>query len=160
MSVLVLQAPVAKRLTRRSAKPVSAGSIPARRSSIAHHYVRKCDRLFPPSCSVHIAVKSALPIAPPTTTICLIFIHRRQPVPEEVVRASLTEQAAYQLSNVTKSAPQYGVITPRWLVRLLDWKPLEAGSFRLNKVDEDKIVESTCGHEDESPLASTYIAYQ
>jgi hypothetical protein len=30
----------------------------------------------------------------------------------------------------------------------------------LNKVDEDKIIESTCGHEDESPLASTYIAYQ
>jgi hypothetical protein len=35
---------------------------------------------------------------------------------EEVVRASLSEQAAYQLSNVTKSAPQFGAITPRWLV--------------------------------------------
>jgi hypothetical protein len=54
-------------------------------------------------------------------------------VAEEVVRASLSEEAAFQLANVTKTAPQFGAITPRWLVRLLDWKPLEAGTFRLNK---------------------------
>ena len=81
-------------------------------------------------------------------------------MPEEVVRASLSEEAAYQLANVTKTAPQYGAITPRWLVRLLDWKPLEAGIFRLNKVDENKPIESVCSHEDESPLAATYIKYQ
>jgi hypothetical protein len=79
---------------------------------------------------------------------------------EQVVRASLSEGAAYQLANVTKSAPQFGAITPRWLIRLLDWKPLEAGTFRLNKVNETKPIESTCNHEDESPLASTYIDYQ
>ena len=79
---------------------------------------------------------------------------------EEVVRASLSEEAAYQLANVTKTAPQFGAITPRWLVRLLDWKPLEAGIFRLNKVDETKPIESTCDHEDESALAATYIKYQ
>ncbi|MGA2652844.1 MAG: family 2A encapsulin nanocompartment shell protein [Terracidiphilus sp.] len=79
---------------------------------------------------------------------------------EEVVRASLSEEAAYQLANVTKTAPQYGAITPRWLVRLLDWKPLESGIFRLNKVDENKPIESVCSHEDESPLASTYIKYE
>ena len=79
---------------------------------------------------------------------------------EEVVRASLSEEAAYQLANVTKTAPQYGAITPRWLVRLLDWKPLESGIFRLNKVDENKPIESVCSHEDESPLVSTYIKYE
>ena len=79
---------------------------------------------------------------------------------EEVVRASLGEEAAYQLANVTKTAPQFGAITPRWLVRLLDWKPLESGIFRLNKVDEAKPIESTCSHEDESQLAATYIKYQ
>ena len=79
---------------------------------------------------------------------------------EEVVRASLSEEAAYQLANVTKTAPQYGAITPRWLVRLLDWKPLESGIFRLNKVDENKPIESVCSHEDESPVASTYIKYE
>ena len=79
---------------------------------------------------------------------------------EQVVRASLSEAPASQLAHVTKTAPQFGAITPRWLVRLLDWKPLEAGIFRLNKVDETKPVESVCGHEDESTLASTYVEYQ
>jgi hypothetical protein len=81
-------------------------------------------------------------------------------VPEEVSRASLSEEAAFQLANVTKTAPQFGAITPRWLVRLLDWKPLEAGTFRLNKVDEGKAIESTCGHEDESTLAATFVDYE
>jgi hypothetical protein len=80
-------------------------------------------------------------------------------VPDEVIRVSLQEEAAYQLANVTKTAPQYGAITPRWLVRFLDWKPLEAGTFRVNKVDESKAVESLCAHEDESPLPTTYVAY-
>jgi hypothetical protein len=81
-------------------------------------------------------------------------------VPEEVSRVSLREESAFQLANVTKTAPQFGAITPRWLVRLLDWKPLESGTFRLNKVDESKAVESTCGHEDESTLASTFVDYE
>ena len=81
-------------------------------------------------------------------------------MPEEVTRLSLREESAYQLANVTKTAPQYGAITPRWLVRFLDWKPLEAGTFRVNKVNESKVVESTCGHEDESALASTFVDYE
>ena len=81
-------------------------------------------------------------------------------MPEDVSRVSLREEAAFQLANVTKTAPQFGAITPRWLVRLLDWKPLEAGTFRVNKVDESKPIESVCGHEDESTLASTYVDYQ
>jgi hypothetical protein len=80
-------------------------------------------------------------------------------VADEGTRVSLREEAAFQLANVTKTAPQYGAITPRWLVRLLDWKPLEAGTFRVNKVDETKAIESTCGHEDESTLASTHVDY-
>jgi hypothetical protein len=81
-------------------------------------------------------------------------------VPEEVAQLSLHEESAFQLANVTKTAPQFGAITPRWLVRLLDWKPLEAGTFRVNKVNETKVIESTCGHEDESTLASTFVDYQ
>lgn len=79
---------------------------------------------------------------------------------EELTQLSLNENAAYQLANVTKTAPQFGAITPRWLVRFLDWKPLEAGTFRLNRVDESKPIDSTCGHEDESTLASTFVQYQ
>jgi hypothetical protein len=81
-------------------------------------------------------------------------------VADEGNRVSLREEAAFQLANVTKTAPQFGAITPRWLVRLLDWKSLEAGTFRVNKVDEAKAIESTCGHEDESTLASTFVEYQ
>jgi hypothetical protein len=81
-------------------------------------------------------------------------------VAEEANRASLREEAAFQLANVTKTAPQFGAITPRWLVRFLDWKPLEAGTLRVNKVDENKAIESVCAHEDESPLVSTFVEYQ
>jgi len=80
-------------------------------------------------------------------------------VADDVNRVSLREDAAFQLANVTKTAPQFGAITPRWLVRFLDWKPLEAGTFRVNKVDEAKVIESTCDHSDESTLASTFVEY-
>jgi len=81
-------------------------------------------------------------------------------VADEISQVSLHEDAAFQLANVTKTAPQFGAITPRWLVRLLDWKPLEAGTFRLNKVDESKAIESICAHEDESEIVSTYVEYE
>lgn len=79
---------------------------------------------------------------------------------DETNRASLGEQAAYQLANVTKTAPIYGAITPRWLVRLLDWKPLEAGTFRLNRVVEEKQIDVLCGHVDESEIPQTYAEYE
>jgi len=81
-------------------------------------------------------------------------------VAETSTRASLGEQGAVQLANVTKTAPFYGAITPRWLVRLLDWKPLEAGIFRRNRVVEDKAIEVLCGHVDESPIPATYAEYE
>jgi hypothetical protein len=81
-------------------------------------------------------------------------------VADEAIRLSLREEAAFQLANVTKTAPQFGAITPRWLVRFLDWKPLEAGTLRVNKVDEGKAIESICAHEDESPVVSTFVDYQ
>jgi hypothetical protein len=81
-------------------------------------------------------------------------------VPEEAIRLSLREEAAFQLANVTKTAPQFGAITPRWLVRFLDWKPLESGTLRVNRVNEGKAIESICAHEDESPLVSTFVDYE
>lgn len=81
-------------------------------------------------------------------------------MPDEVTRVSLGEQAAFQLANVTKTAPIYGAITPRWLVRLLDWKPLEAGTFRRNRVVEEKAIEVLCGHVDESAIPGTFAQYE
>ena len=48
----------------------------------------------------------------------------------------LTSEAAYQLADITKTVPQLESVTPRWLSRLLEWKPLDNGIFRLNKVKE------------------------
>jgi len=79
---------------------------------------------------------------------------------ETTAQQALREQAAFQLANVNKTVPQYGAITPRWLVRLLDWKPLEAGTFRLNRVDEGKAIEVTCGQLEETPLPGTYVQYE
>jgi hypothetical protein len=81
-------------------------------------------------------------------------------VAEPTTRVSLGEQAAYQLANVTKTAPVYGAITPRWLVRLLDWKPLEAGIFRRNRVAEEKPIEVLCSREAESVIPGTYAEYE
>lgn len=79
---------------------------------------------------------------------------------EETARVSLGEPAASQLANVTKTAPIFGAITPRWLVRLLDWKPLEAGIFRRNRVVEGKVIEVACSREQESVIPGTYAEYE
>jgi hypothetical protein len=81
-------------------------------------------------------------------------------VPESSTRVSLGEQAAVQLANVTKTAPIYAAITPRWVVRFLDWKPLEAGIFRRNRVVEDKAIEVVCSHVEESTIPGTYAEYE
>jgi hypothetical protein len=73
---------------------------------------------------------------------------------------ALGDRAAFQLANVTKTPPQYAAITPRWLVRLLDWKPLEAGTFRVNRVVNDEPLDVSCGGKDEEKaLPETYVDY-
>jgi hypothetical protein len=81
-------------------------------------------------------------------------------VPETTTQHALVDRAAFQLANVTKTPPQYEAITPRWLVRLLDWKPLEAGTLRVNRVADEKAVDVVCGQKDEKALPETYVEYQ
>ena len=76
------------------------------------------------------------------------------------VRHSLSDKAAYQLANVTKTAPQYGAITPRWLVRLLDWKPLEAGTLRRNRVASDRPVDVICDQQESQSIPDTHVPYE
>jgi encapsulin shell SprI-like protein len=80
-------------------------------------------------------------------------------MPDTRAHHALSDRAAFQLANVTKTPPQYGAITPRWLVRLLDWKPLEAGTFRVNRVVNDEALEVTCGGKDESALPDSFVDY-
>ena len=49
---------------------------------------------------------------------------------------ALGARAAYNLANVTKTKPQYGALTPKWLTKFLEFKGLETGIFRVNKVVE------------------------
>ena len=53
---------------------------------------------------------------------------------EPEIRRTLSESAARQLANATKTRPQWSGITPRWLVSFLPWVPVEAGIYRLNRV--------------------------
>lgn len=53
---------------------------------------------------------------------------------ETMLRTSLGETAARNLADVTKTPPQMGALSPRWLLRMLPWVDVDAGLFRLNRV--------------------------
>ena len=76
------------------------------------------------------------------------------------VRHTLGDAAARQLANTTKTPPQLGSITPRWLVNLLPWTPVESGTYRVNRVKSDSAVEVVCGAKDERDLPKTFVDYE
>jgi hypothetical protein len=71
----------------------------------------------------------------------------------------LSDQAAAQLANVSKTPPQFDKITPRWLLRLLDWKPVESGIYRVNRVT-DKPIQVTCALKGEETVSETFVEYE
>ncbi len=79
---------------------------------------------------------------------------------EQPAQHTLGDKAAFQLANLTKTPPQYGAITPRWLVRFLDWKPLEAGTLRVNRVVNDSNVEVVCSPTEDKPIPGTFVNYE
>ncbi len=78
----------------------------------------------------------------------------------QAIHHALGDTAARQLANATKTAPQLVTITPRWLIHLLPWVPVEAGVFRLNKVKNPKQVEVALSQRDESELPETFVDYE
>ncbi|GAA3933738.1 family 2B encapsulin nanocompartment shell protein [Actinomadura viridis] len=48
-------------------------------------------------------------------------------------RLSLSTHAARNLATTTKSVPQMQGISPRWLLRLLPWVQVSAGTYRVNR---------------------------
>jgi hypothetical protein len=78
-------------------------------------------------------------------------------MPNTEVRRALGDAAARQLANTTKTAPQLTAITPRWLVQLLSWVPVESGTYRINKAKKDQPVDVTCGARDERKLPETFV---
>ena len=77
----------------------------------------------------------------------------------EQVPTALGDVAARQLANATKTVPQMLGITPRWLPRLLQWVPVEAGIYRLNRVKEGTSVSVDCSGRDERALPNTFVDY-
>src|SRR5450432_571130 len=75
---------------------------------------------------------------------------------------TLGAQAARQLANTTKTPPQWIGTTPRWLVSLLPWTPVEAGTYRINKVKEggEKGIGIECSPSDANDLPSAFIDYE
>jgi len=74
---------------------------------------------------------------------------------------TLGDHAARQLANSTKSVPQLETISPRWLTHLLQWAPVEAGVYRLNKVRNPESIRVTCtARQTENQLPRTYVDYE
>lgn len=78
---------------------------------------------------------------------------------ENEVQLALGDNAARQLANATKTTPQLSTISPRWLVHFLQWVPVEAGIFRLNRVKNPRQVTVTCSQRDESEITPTFVDY-
>lgn len=74
-------------------------------------------------------------------------------------QTALGDVAARQLAIATRTVPQMGTITPRWLIRLLNWIPVESGVYRLNKVKDAESVEVDCSGRDERELPNTFVDY-
>lgn len=73
---------------------------------------------------------------------------------------TLSAEGARQLANTTKTPPQWVGVTPRWLVSLLPWTPVEAGTYRVNRVKGggqglgDIAIQCSPNDTDDLPLAT------
>ncbi len=78
------------------------------------------------------------------------------------VRHTLNEKQARQLATVTKTVPMMQAITPRWLVNFLQWVPVEAGTYRVNKVVPTRPGTRTveCSPGEDVDLPEIYVDYE
>jgi len=70
--------------------------------------------------------------------------------------------AARQLANTTKTPPQWIGISPRWLVSLLPWTPVEAGTYRVNKVVQaaESEISIQCSPTDGDEIPKASVDYE
>ncbi|BBY33274.1 hypothetical protein BST33_11280 [Mycolicibacter minnesotensis] len=75
---------------------------------------------------------------------------------------ALGDLAARQLANATKTVPQLATITPRWLLHLLNWVPVEAGIYRVNRVVNpgQVAIAAEQGAGSTEPLPQTFVDYE
>lgn len=75
-------------------------------------------------------------------------------------QTALGDIAARTLSNATKTVPMLSTISPRWLVHLMQWVPVEAGIYRVNKAKDPSAIEVDCSAKDERELPATFVDYE
>src|ERR1700683_4800674 len=80
-------------------------------------------------------------------------------MPTNENRRALGDAAARKLANTTKTPPQLTAITPRWLVQLLSWVPVESGTYRVNKAKNEEI-DVVCGARDERKVPESFVDYE
>jgi hypothetical protein len=75
---------------------------------------------------------------------------------------TLGAAAARQLANTTKTPPQWIGVTPRWPVSLLPWVPVEAGTYRVNKVKEGRAddIRIECSPSDSDDIPTAFVDYE
>jgi Phage capsid-like protein len=75
---------------------------------------------------------------------------------------TLGAPGARQLANTTKTPPQWERNTPRWLVSLLPWTPIEAGTYRVNKVKDQPVtgIATACSPDKDETLPRAFIDYE
>jgi hypothetical protein len=77
---------------------------------------------------------------------------------------TLSPQAARLLANETKTVAQWDAITPRWLVNLLPWQPVESAVFRVNRVKDNSAAAAlendvACSPLGENPVPDSFVDY-
>ena len=80
---------------------------------------------------------------------------------ETIKQTALNSKTAYNLANVTKTAPIYESITPKYLPKLLDFKGLETGIFRVNKVkNKEDLLDVLCSQTNNDVIPEGFIDYE
>ncbi|MDR1512185.1 MAG: hypothetical protein LBS56_01690 [Propionibacteriaceae bacterium] len=76
--------------------------------------------------------------------------------------AALGRDAAFQLADVTKTRPQFGALTPRWLTHFLEFKGLDAGVYRVNRVVEgDTPLDALCSQDpSKQDIPQGFVQYE
>lgn len=89
----------------------------------------------------------------------------------EMNQLSLNTSAARRLSNTTKTIPMMESITPRWLLKFLPWIPVEAGTYRVNRIKKapymnemneygEKLIDSNYQQINEEMITQTFADYE
>ncbi len=75
---------------------------------------------------------------------------------------ALGKKAAYNLADVNKTRLQYGALTPKWLTKVLEFKGLDSGIYRINKVKEGETpLDVLCSSEKKSDIIPQgYVEYE